>query len=69
MLKENNLLDLSDKAEARKNLEVYSKNESDKKISDEIKKIPQPDLTKLYKNEGDKVLLLSNVDLDTVVTP
>jgi hypothetical protein len=69
MLKENNLLDLSDKAEARKNLEVYSKKESDEKLNEEIEKIPKPDLTKLYKNEGDKVLLLSNVNLDTVTIP
>lgn len=69
MISSNNLSDLIDKIEARKNLEVYSKTESDKKISDEIKKIPKPDLTKLYKNEWDKVLLLSNVNLDTVTIP
>lgn len=98
LISSNNLSDLIDKVKARENLNVYSKTESDKKLDDEIKKIPQPDLTnyiqkekwkwlfsgnyndlenkptipnknKIFKNEWDRVLLLSNVDLNTVVIP
>jgi len=42
---------LIDKVKARENLNVYSKTESDKKLDDEIKKIPQPDLTNYIQKE------------------
>ena len=60
LLSSNNLSDLADKAEARKNLEVYSKTESDKKISDEIKKIPKPDLSNYIQKETWKWLFSGN---------
>jgi hypothetical protein len=51
LLSSNNLSDLASKVEARKNLDVYSKKESDEKINDEIKKIPEPDLSNYVQKE------------------
>lgn len=56
LLSSNNLSDLASTLEARKNLDIYSKTESDKKISDEIKKIPKPDLSNYVQKEDWKWL-------------
>jgi hypothetical protein len=51
MVSSNNLSDLVDKVKARENLNVYSKTESDKKLDDKIKKIPQSDLSNYVQKE------------------
>lgn len=56
MVSSNNLSDLVDKVKARENLNVYSKTESDKKLDDEIKKIPQSDLSNYVQKEDWKWL-------------
>jgi hypothetical protein len=52
MISSNNLSDLIDKVKARENLDVYSKTESDEKLSKEIKKIPKLDLTNYVQKES-----------------
>ena len=56
MVSSNNLSDLVDKVKARENLNVYSKTESDKKLDDKIKKIPQSDLSNYVQKEDWKWL-------------